>query len=45
MNDKMMELFAKSIIASLPSKKRNLYQFIEGVEDSLAQQSSTPSMN
>ncbi|WP_176550994.1 hypothetical protein [Bacillus sp. AFS040349] len=41
MNDKMMELFAKSIIASLPSKKRKLYQFIEGVEDSLAQQSNS----
>ncbi|UHA60117.1 hypothetical protein KDJ21_025985 [Metabacillus litoralis] len=41
MTDKMMELFAKSIIASLPSEKRKLYQFIEGVEDSLAQQSKS----
>ncbi|MBU7592341.1 hypothetical protein [Metabacillus halosaccharovorans] len=41
MNDKIMEVFAKSIIASLPREKRKLYQFIEGVEDSLAQQSKT----
>ncbi len=41
MNEKIMEVFAKNIIASLPRNKRKLYQFIESVEDSLAQQSET----
>lgn len=41
MNEKMMEVFARDIIASLPSNKRMLYQFIEGVEDRLAQQAET----
>lgn len=41
MNDKLMEVVARSIIASLPREKRKLYQFIESVEDSLAQQSKT----
>ncbi|MBD1380764.1 hypothetical protein [Metabacillus arenae] len=41
MNDKMMEVFVRNIVASLPRNKRKLYQFIEGIEDSLAQQSET----
>lgn len=41
MNENIMEVFARSIVASLPMKKRRLYQFIEGIEDSLAQQSDT----
>ncbi|WP_078412125.1 hypothetical protein [Priestia abyssalis] len=41
MNEKMMEIFARNIVASLPRNKRKLYQFIEGIEDSLAQQSET----
>jgi hypothetical protein len=40
-NEKMMEVFARDIIASLPINKRMLYQFIEGVEDHLAQQAET----
>ncbi|MEK1831562.1 hypothetical protein AAAC51_29815 [Priestia megaterium] len=41
MNEKMMEFFVRGIIASLPINKRMLYQFIEGVEDHLAQQAGT----
>jgi exonuclease VII large subunit len=41
MNEKMMEIFARNIVFSLPRNKRKLYQFIEGIEDSLAQQSET----
>ncbi|WP_182917197.1 hypothetical protein [Bacillus sp. PK3_68] len=41
MNEKIMEIFARNIVASLPKNKRRLYQFIEGMEDSLAQQSDT----
>lgn len=41
MNEKMMEVFARDIIASLPFNKRMLYQFIEGVEDRLAQKAET----
>ncbi len=37
----MMAIFARNIVASLPRKKRKLYQFIEGIEDRLAQQSET----
>jgi hypothetical protein len=40
-NEKMMEFFVRGIIASLPINKRMLYQFIEGVEDHLAQQAET----
>ncbi|MBD8068776.1 hypothetical protein [Bacillus sp. PS06] len=40
-NDKMMDIFVKSIVASLPDKKRVVYQFIESIEESLAQQSET----
>jgi predicted translin family RNA/ssDNA-binding protein len=41
MNEKMMEVFVRTIVASLPRKRRKLYQFIEGMEDSLARQSDT----
>jgi predicted translin family RNA/ssDNA-binding protein len=41
MNEKMMEVFVRNIVASLPRNRRKLYQFIEGIEDSLAQQSDT----
>ncbi|MFP7734713.1 hypothetical protein ACLHDF_15130 [Priestia aryabhattai] len=41
MNEKMMEFFVRGIIASLPINKRMLYQFIEGVEDHLAQEAET----
>jgi len=41
MNEKIMEVFARNIVASLPRKKRRVYQFIESVEDMLAQQSET----
>ncbi|MBM7602538.1 hypothetical protein JOC75_000508 [Metabacillus crassostreae] len=41
MNDKQMEIFARRIINSLSIEKRKLYQFIENLEDELAQQSST----
>jgi len=36
-----MEIFARNIVASLPTNKRRLYQFIESIEDRLAQQSDT----
>lgn len=36
-----MEIFARNIVASLPRKKRRVYQFIESVEDILAHQSAT----
>ncbi|MFS0904623.1 hypothetical protein AB3N02_16320 [Priestia aryabhattai] len=41
MNEKMMEVFTRNIIASLSINKRMLYQFIEGVEDHLAQKAET----
>lgn len=41
MNERMMEIFARNIVASLPRKKRRVYQFIESVEDMLAEQSET----
>lgn len=41
MNEKLMEIFARNIVAALPRKKRRVYQFIESVEDRLAQQSET----
>ncbi|MFZ7825806.1 MULTISPECIES: hypothetical protein [Priestia] len=41
MNEKILEIFARNIVNHLPSNKRKLYQFIEGIEDSLAQQSET----
>lgn len=41
MNEKMMEVFVRNIVASLPRDRRKLYQYIEGIEDSLAQQSAT----
>nr|WP_180954624.1 hypothetical protein [Bacillus sp. V5-8f] len=41
MNERMMETFARHIVASLPRKKRRVYQFIETIEDMLAQQSET----
>ncbi len=41
MNDKMMEVFTRSIVASLPKKRKRVYQFIEKLEDQLAQQSKT----
>ncbi|KKK36498.1 hypothetical protein WQ57_18955 [Mesobacillus campisalis] len=41
MNEKIMEIFARNIVDSLPMSKRRIYQFIEGIEDRLAQQSET----
>lgn len=41
MNEKLMEIFARNIVASLPTEKRRVYQFIESIEDRLAQQSET----
>lgn len=41
MNEKMLEVFVRNIVSSLPRSRRKLYQFIEGIEDSLAQQSDT----
>ncbi|MFZ3589331.1 hypothetical protein ACOI1C_08645 [Bacillus sp. DJP31] len=41
MNEKLMEIFAREIIASLPKEKRRIYQFIESEEDKLAQRSKT----
>ncbi|OVE34307.1 hypothetical protein CCZ20_27230 [Priestia aryabhattai] len=41
MNEKIIEIFARNIVNHLPRNKRKLYQFIEGIEDSLAQQSET----
>lgn len=41
MNENMMEVFVRTIVASLPRNRRKLYQFIEAIEDSLAQQSDT----
>jgi 5'-deoxynucleotidase YfbR-like HD superfamily hydrolase len=37
MNEKLMEIFTRDIIASLPKAKRRIYQFIENEEDRLAQ--------
>lgn len=37
----MMEVFEKNIVDNLPTKKRELYQFIVGIEDKLAQQAET----
>lgn len=36
-----MEVFVRNIVASLPRNRRKLYQFIESIEDTLAQQSDT----
>lgn len=41
MNEKMMEVFVRNIVASLPRNWRKLYQFIESIEDSLAQQAGS----
>ncbi|MDQ0999738.1 hypothetical protein QFZ28_000138 [Neobacillus niacini] len=41
MNERIMEIFARNIVASLPRRKKRIYQFIESVEDMLAQQSET----
>ncbi|WP_408007825.1 hypothetical protein ACJROX_24480 [Pseudalkalibacillus sp. A8] len=41
MNDYLSEMLARDIIEALPGYKRDLYKFIIGLEDSLAQQSDT----
>lgn len=41
LNERMMEVFARNIVASLPRKKRRVYQFIESIEDKLAEKSET----
>ncbi|MGM0920481.1 MAG: hypothetical protein ACQEWW_04515 [Bacillota bacterium] len=41
MNEKLMNILTRSIIAGLPQKKKNLYQYIESLEDRLASQCET----
>ncbi|USK32428.1 hypothetical protein LIT25_17720 [Bacillus sp. F19] len=41
MNEKLMNVLTRSIIAGLPPKKKNLYQYIESLEDRLASQCET----
>ncbi|MCF6410200.1 hypothetical protein [Pseudalkalibacillus salsuginis] len=41
MNDYLSEMLAREIVEALPGYKRDLYKFIVGLEDSLAQQSDT----
>lgn len=41
MNEHLMEILARDIVAALPSYKREVYQYVVGVEDELASQSNT----
>lgn len=41
MNQHLVEILIKDIVASLPMKQRQLYQFIIRLEDELAQQAKT----
>ena len=41
MNEHLMEILARQIVTSLPEQKRQVYDFIVNLEDSLASQSQT----
>ncbi|WP_273122343.1 hypothetical protein ACNRWW_05825 [Metabacillus sp. HB246100] len=41
MNEKIMNVLSKAIIAALPRQKKKVYQFIVEIEDQLAQQCTT----
>ncbi|PLR68490.1 hypothetical protein [Bacillus sp. UMB0893] len=41
MNEHLMNIFTREIISRLPRTKKNVYQFIEGMEDQLASQCET----
>jgi hypothetical protein len=41
MNGYVMEILARDIVKSLPSRKRDMYQFVVLREDELARQAST----
>ncbi|RIW29010.1 hypothetical protein D3H55_20010 [Bacillus salacetis] len=41
MNEHLMEMMARDIVAALPSQKRDVYQYVVGIEDELASQSQT----
>ncbi|WP_246941051.1 hypothetical protein [Bacillus pinisoli] len=41
MNEKIIDIFEREIVASLPLVKRKVYQFIENAEEELAMKSDT----
>lgn len=41
MNDRLIEILLKNIVADLPEEKRQLYEYMVQFEDELAQQSET----
>ncbi|MGM0846263.1 MAG: hypothetical protein ACQEUT_14900 [Bacillota bacterium] len=41
MNDNLMEILARDIVAGLPPYKKEVYQYVVRVEDELASQSKT----
>ncbi|WP_307435485.1 hypothetical protein [Bacillus sp. V2I10] len=41
LNEKLMNIFTRDIIANLPHKKKSVYQYIESMEDKLASQCET----
>ncbi|MGD6966195.1 hypothetical protein ACQCVP_07185 [Rossellomorea vietnamensis] len=41
MNEHLMEILAREIVNGLPPHKREVYQYVVGVEDELASQSNT----
>ncbi|MFC7785911.1 hypothetical protein [Rossellomorea sp. GCM10028870] len=41
MNEHLMEIVARDIVKGLPNKKRDIYQYVVGLEDELASRSET----
>ncbi|MGD6801276.1 hypothetical protein [Rossellomorea aquimaris] len=41
MNENLLEILVRDIVAGLPSYKKEVYQYVVGVEDKLASQSNT----
>jgi hypothetical protein len=41
MNEHLMEIVAREIVEGLPNKKRDIYQYVIGLEDELASRSET----
>jgi hypothetical protein len=41
MNEHLMEILVRDIVAGIPQHKREVYQYVVGIEDELASQSHT----
>ncbi|WP_282172363.1 hypothetical protein [Cytobacillus firmus] len=41
MNSHLMEIISREIVKSLPPKQKEIYEFVVGLEDELAQEAST----